>query len=113
MSAEYSAPVLLREFLKAKGLTQAGAATQIGIVPAALTYYLKATQRPRADIRQRIAKWSEGAVPESSWLTAAEAGKLGDTDAAVAPEPKPEERAEEPAPEKSSPVASGDSKAAG
>lgn len=73
----YDAPRLLASFLEAKKpLNQAQAAEQLGIVPAALTGYLKRKQRPRADIRQRIAKWSEGFVPEESWLTDDERGDL-------------------------------------
>lgn len=82
----YPAVDLLRAFFKAKEpLTQAAAAKQLGIVPAALTAYLKGTQRPRSDIRQRIAKWSEGAVPEGAWLTAEERARLATVDPAVIP----------------------------
>jgi len=85
---DYDAPVLLRAFLDSKKpLTQAAAAEQIGIVPSALTAYLKRTQRPRSDIRQRIAKWSDGAVPEAAWLTAKEQGAVDGVDVAVTPDP--------------------------
>jgi transcriptional regulator with XRE-family HTH domain len=83
---EYLGPDLLRAFLDAKRpMTQAQAAGQLGIVPAALTAYLKRKQRPRSDIRQRIAKWSEGAVPEGAWLTAEERVGMDGVHAAVIP----------------------------
>jgi transcriptional regulator with XRE-family HTH domain len=83
---EYLAPDLLSCFIKAKlGLTQAEAAEQLGIVPSALTGYLGRKQRPRGDIRKRIEIWSGGAVPESSWLTAEEAVRLGQISAAYVP----------------------------
>lgn len=83
----YPGAELLRSFLESKRpLTQAAAAGQLGIVPAALTAYLKGIQRPRSDIRQRIAKWSEGHVPESAWLTTEERAAVDDVDAVVIPE---------------------------
>lgn len=87
--SEYIGPDLLRSFLEARStLTQAAAAGQLGIVPAALNAYLKRKQRPRSDIRQRIAKWTDGAVPESSWLTAEETLAVEETDAVVIPSPE-------------------------
>lgn len=84
----YPAAKLLARFIGDKGLTQAAAADQLSIVPAALSMYLKRRQRPRADIRTRIAKWSEGAVPEDAWLTAKERAGLASTDPVVVPEPE-------------------------
>lgn len=82
------APRLLKQFLVSRpGLTQSDAADQLGIRASALSQYLKRKQRPKADIRQRIARWSEGAVPEAAWLTAKERNGLADIDAAVAPAP--------------------------
>lgn len=82
------APELLSNFLKARPtLTQAQAAEQLNIVPAALTAYLKRKQRPRSDIRKRIERWTQGAVPESAWLTAEELVELGEVSAAVVPTP--------------------------
>ena len=87
--AAYAAPRLLKAFLKSKKpITQAEAASQLGIVPSALTAYLKAIQRPRPDVRSRIAKWSGGKVPEVAWLTGAERRALAGQGVAFIPEPE-------------------------
>ncbi len=94
----YPAVDLLKAFFKTKEpLTQAAAAEQLGIVPSALTAYLKGTQRPRSDIRQRIEKWSGGAVPESSWLTAKERKGLAGVEIAVMPDPNEGANSDHPA----------------
>ncbi len=68
MTIDYDAPRLLKAFLKAKKpLTQAEAAEQLDIPPSALSAYLKGTQRPRDETRERIATWSRGKIPISSW----------------------------------------------
>ena len=83
----YDAPRLLSDFIESKRpLTKAGAAKQLGIVPSALHAYLHRTQRPRDEVRERIAKWSGGKVPVSSWRTAAEAKAISGQDAAFIPE---------------------------
>jgi len=85
-SLSYDAPRLLKAFLKAKKpLTQAEAAEQLGIVPSALSGYLKGTQRPRDEVRERIARWSRGKVPVRAWRTADEAKAIADQDAAFIP----------------------------
>ena len=99
---ECSAPDLLSQFLadrKGQGLTQVEAARQLAIPPSALTGYIKRKQRPRSDIRQRIAKWTSGEVPESAWLTADELSELGSVGEVVIPTganepPDPEDGAE-------------------
>lgn len=67
---------LLRDYLDEKHLTRAEAARQIGASAAAVQYWLTGGQRPRADIRQRIEKWTGGLIPADSWLTEDEAQKL-------------------------------------
>lgn len=95
--APYPAPDLLRVFIDSKKLTQAGAAEQLEIVPAALHQYLTRKQRPRADIQLRIAKWTGGQVPVAAWLTIEEQKSLDSVGAAVAAEPAPESSDSEPA----------------
>ena len=65
--AQYDGPRLLNDFIKSKALTRSRAADQLGIWPSALTQYLNRKQRPRDDIRERIEKWTGGAVPCGSW----------------------------------------------
>lgn len=69
---------LLKDFISAKGLTQLAAAKQLDLPASALSQYLQKKQRPRADIRQKIARWSGGAVPEASWLSSAERRDIDD-----------------------------------
>ncbi len=70
---DYDARALLIAFLESKqALTQAEAAKQLDIPPSALSAYLKGTQRPRDETRERIAKWSRGKIPVASWRTAEE-----------------------------------------
>lgn len=91
--AAYAAPRLLKTFLRSKKpITQAEAANQLGIVPSALTAYLKAIQRPRPDVRSRIAKWTGGKVPEAAWLTARERRALAGQGIAFVPDADPQER---------------------
>jgi transcriptional regulator with XRE-family HTH domain len=93
MQLDYPAPDLLRTFIEShEGLTQAEAATQIGVVPAALNQYLSRKQRPRDAIRKRIARWTEGKVAEESWLTPDELAEIEGTKPAFVPvheEPPP------------------------
>jgi predicted transcriptional regulator len=84
--AQYNGPKLLRDFLGLKGLNQVTAANQLRIPPAALSQYLERKQRPRDDIRERIEKWSGGAVPRTAWRTAKELRAIEGIDEAVAPE---------------------------
>jgi transcriptional regulator with XRE-family HTH domain len=87
----YDAPRLLKAFLDSKKpLTQAEAAKQLGIVPSALWGYLNKTQRPRDEVRERIARWSGGKVPVNSWRTVSEARGIDGQDEAVIPEPLPD-----------------------
>lgn len=87
----YDAPRLLSDFLKSKRpLTQAEAARQLGIVPSALSGYLKRTQRPRDEVRERIAKWSGGKIPVSSWRTVSETNAISGQDAAFVPDDAPD-----------------------
>jgi len=82
----YVAPRLLKAFLESKKpLTQAEAAKQLGIFPSALHGYLNKTQRPRDEVRERIARWTGGKVPISAWRTASEARAISDQDAAFIP----------------------------
>lgn len=81
---------LLKQFLEARKavLTQAAAAQQIGISPGQLVYYLQGTQRPKQAVAERIEKWSGGAVPADSWLTADEKAKLASVERAPEPAPR-------------------------
>ena len=89
--SRYDAPRLLSNFLKSKKpLTQAEASKQLGIVPSALWGYLNRTQRPRDEVRERIAKWSGGRVPVNSWRTAGESRAIAGQDEAVIPDPLPD-----------------------
>jgi len=76
---------LLKDFIAAKGLSQVDAARQLDLPPSALNQYLQKKQRPRSDIRQRIARWSGGAIPEDAWLSASERRGIDDQGAAVVP----------------------------
>ncbi|HEY8944774.1 MAG TPA: helix-turn-helix transcriptional regulator [Polyangiaceae bacterium] len=91
---EVPAQAALREFLEArKGvLTQKSAAQQLGISPVALTYYLQGVSRPKSDLRERIERWSEGAVPASAWLTTEETEELAQQP--IAPSPRTSESGE-------------------
>lgn len=85
----YDAPRLLSDFLESKKpLTKAEAAKQLGIVPSALHAYLHRTQRPRDEVRERIARWSGGKVPVRAWRTADEAKAISGQDAAFIPDSK-------------------------
>lgn len=82
----YDAPRLLKAFLESKRpLTHAEAAVQLGIVPSALSGYLKGTQRPRDEVRERIARWSRGKVPVRAWRTADEVKAISGQGAAFIP----------------------------
>ena len=91
--ADYDAPDLLRAFIKSKEpLTQAEAAKQLDIFPSALTAYLKGTQRPRDDVRERIHRWSRGKVPVSSWRTADEKSGISGQETVFIPSPNRRKR---------------------
>lgn len=84
---EVPAQALLREFLEARkgALTQAQAAKQLDTSGAALIYYLDGVSRPKSALRERIERWSGGAVPASAWLTDAERAELEQQ--TIAPDP--------------------------
>lgn len=67
---------LLRGYIEKHKLTRSGAARQLMTSAAAIQYWITGAQRPRADARERIEKWSAGEVPSSSWLRPEEAAKL-------------------------------------
>ena len=64
-------PILtaLGRFLEAKGISPAEASRQIGVSRAAMSVWLHAAQRPRPEMRMRIAKWTRQAVPVEAWMT--------------------------------------------
>ena len=66
----YQAPDLLLAEIKRRDLTRAAAATQLGLQPSSLHHYtVTRIYRPKAELREKIAAWSEGRVPAESWLT--------------------------------------------
>lgn len=91
---EVPAQAALRGFIEQRkgSLTQAEAARQLGISPVALTYYLQGVSRPKSALRERIERWSGGAIPTSMWLTKHELDELERQ--AVAPDPSAHESGE-------------------
>lgn len=73
-------PKLFDDYLVAREIKRADAARQLKTSVSAVHYWIKGGQRPRADIRKRIARWTGGEVPESSWLTEEEASALEGTE---------------------------------
>jgi transcriptional regulator with XRE-family HTH domain len=59
---------LLAEFIRVHGLSLRDAARGIGTSKTSLIFWLRGDQRPRAEVRDAIEKWTSGAVPASSWL---------------------------------------------
>lgn len=55
-------------FLAAVGATEAEAARAISVSRGVLSQW-KDGQRPRAEIRARIARWTRGRVPPVAWMT--------------------------------------------
>ncbi len=63
---------LLKDHLEAKGMTKSAAARELGVSAPTMQDWLDATKRPRPSLRLAIARWTDGAVPASAWVTAAE-----------------------------------------
>ena len=64
---------LVAKWLDAKGKGAAAVmAKALGVSPASVTHWKKATQRPRDEQRRKLALYTEGAVPADSWLSQAE-----------------------------------------
>jgi hypothetical protein len=69
-------PLLFDKFLTERGIKRSAAATQLNTSVSAIHYWIKGGQRPRADVRSKIERWSGGEVPASSWLTEEESEQL-------------------------------------
>ncbi len=68
---KYTAPSLLAKFLDANALSLRTAAEGIGTSKTSLIFWLRGDQRPRAEVRAAIEKWTSGAVP-ATWLAPGE-----------------------------------------
>lgn len=71
-------PELFDRFLTERGIKRSAAATQLNTSVSAIHYWIKGGQRPRADVRSKIERWSGGEVPATSWLTEEERKGLAD-----------------------------------
>lgn len=64
--------LLLRKFLEDNGILQSAAALAIGVSAPTMSDWLAGHKRPSDHMRTIIARWTNGAVPESAWLFAEE-----------------------------------------
>ena len=62
----------LRAFLDKHGITLAQAAEAVASTKASLSLWALGGMRPRHEWRLAIERWTRGAVPAASWLTADE-----------------------------------------
>jgi transcriptional regulator with XRE-family HTH domain len=60
---------LLRTFLERHGISSARCARALGVTRGNVTHWLGRGQRPRAEHREAIARWTRGFVPVAAWLT--------------------------------------------
>jgi predicted transcriptional regulator len=63
---------LLSAFLAENGINPNGAAEELGVSRTAVDKWLTGAARPTAKRQDQIERWSAGAVPVQSWMTAAE-----------------------------------------
>ena len=77
----------LRLRMRSLGISNAEAARQLGVTPVALHYWLRGIQRPRAEMREVIERWSGGAVQAADWLKESERARIDGTEEA---HPSPE-----------------------
>lgn len=47
-------------------------AAALDVPHSSVRYWIAGAQRPRSESRTKIARWSNGAVPEDSWISDAE-----------------------------------------
>ena len=76
MSDEVPGVALLREELSRRGIRPAEAARQLGVSKPTMGEWLAGGLRPSFLRRPEIRSWSEGRIPEDSWLTAEERARL-------------------------------------
>ena len=69
MSGVTSGADLLGGFLDENGLSLQDAADALSCSKVAVWHWRTGKQRPRPEIRDRIASWTSGVVPADSWLT--------------------------------------------
>jgi hypothetical protein len=60
-------PELLRSYIKSHDLKTADVAAALNASISAVHYWLKGGQKPRAEHREDLERWTNGAVPASSW----------------------------------------------
>jgi transcriptional regulator with XRE-family HTH domain len=63
-------------FVEARGLSYAEAARQLSVTRAVFGEWISGSQRPRAEHRAAIEKWTGGEVPAGSWLTLDEQAQI-------------------------------------
>lgn len=68
--------------IKSRGLSLTAAAREIGVRHPTVLRWRTGAKRPTAFHRLQIARWSNGEIPESSWMTAAERRVIGGARAA-------------------------------
>lgn len=70
---------LLARYIKAKGLTMRGASSHFGVSHPTAYHWVEGFKRPAPDMRDAIAKKTDGAVPADSWSLPGdrEAGQKG------------------------------------
>jgi transcriptional regulator with XRE-family HTH domain len=64
--------VLLRDFMREHDITLFAAAKRLGVSRPTVNDWRWRKKSPTLERRRRIARWTRGAVPVDSWLTAAE-----------------------------------------
>ena len=62
----------LANFIASRGISAAKAAEALGVTGAALHKWLHGEGRPRIEMRERIERWTGGAIEAASWMTSEE-----------------------------------------
>jgi len=89
-------PHLFDEYMKRRGVKRADAAKALNTSVSAIHYWINGGQRPRADMREAIEKWSGGEVPADAWMSPEERARID------AVEPPSSERTPVPGKDKAS-----------